>query len=438
MSVLEREFGGAAAGHRGIDVDIGLGVERQGVGAPAHRLVHVDRPVRAAGAAAAVNGDVAAGKRSAQRRPGHVAAAGRDGEVGGVNQPGSVAPAQARRGQGADGHVVAKAHLARAGIDEATVTAGIAASGRDAAVDLGDAGGIGQVGNQRDRAALACADGIGRDAAAVTDLVRCPQHDASAVVHQPVGLQHAAVVDHAALHPVQRLRRQDDESAGRLHRLAVIHQAGDGGGRDLQPGERVRAVDVQGEGLPSSHRHRTQLGHHHALVAHRGREQGDVAAQRGGQSAVVLYGASRSVSAEAVAARHEGIVADAVGGGDQAAHVHAGAGRKVDARGVGQKHLAVGADAPEDLAGVAAQHTVECDAAGARLHKIHLRGAAHIKAGPIDHRALAALGDGHAGAARVCGAADAGRAGHHAAASGQLRGSWGTRLRKARHGQCGD
>ena len=206
LPVLESEFGGAAAGHGGVDVDVGLRVECQGVGAPADCLVHVDVAVRATGAAGAVNGDVAAGKRSAQRGAGHIAAAGCDGEVGGVNQPGSVLAAQARCSQGADGHVVAKAHFAGAGLDKAAVATRVAAFGRDAAVDLGAAGQIGKVRNQRDRAALACAGGICGDAAGVVDLAGCPQHDAPAVVHQAVGSQHTAVVDHPALHAVQRLR----------------------------------------------------------------------------------------------------------------------------------------------------------------------------------------------------------------------------------------
>src|SRR6185437_8331395 len=120
LAVPQRKTGGAAAAQHRIDVDVVLRVERERVGAPARGVVDVDVAGRAAGAAAALDGDVAGGQRRGQRGAGHVAAAGGDGEVGGVDQP--IAGLAAFRA-GGDARAIGHLHVGAAGFNGTAIAA---------------------------------------------------------------------------------------------------------------------------------------------------------------------------------------------------------------------------------------------------------------------------------------------------------------------------
>ncbi|WP_233201009.1 hypothetical protein, partial [Limnohabitans sp. G3-2] len=96
-----------------------------------------------------------------------------------------------------------------------------------------DAGGVDQVCNDVDAPTVARAAwrGIGADAAAWRqfNLVAGAQADGAAVVHQACGRDGTAIFDHAAQQSTGGLGRQDDQAAGGLHRLAVVHQRLEGG-----------------------------------------------------------------------------------------------------------------------------------------------------------------------------------------------------------------
>ena len=156
-----------------------------------------------------------------------------------------------------DAGCAANPHAPAGRLDKAAVPAQIATTGANAAVDVGCAAGIGQVSNQCGRATLAGAVGSGVyvDAAAVADAVAGFEADHAAGVAQAIGFEHAAVVDHAALQAVGRLRRQDDQAAGRLHGMAVLHQRGDAGRCDADIGQRVVAVKLQLIGIACGEHH---------------------------------------------------------------------------------------------------------------------------------------------------------------------------------------
>ena len=89
-----------------------------------------------------------------------------------------------------------------------------------------------QAGDDVDAATLACAvrRGIGRDATGVLNAVAGYQAHHTTIVHQAIGLDAAAVVDHATLNRIGRLRRQNHQTAGGHHRLAILHISRHGGG----------------------------------------------------------------------------------------------------------------------------------------------------------------------------------------------------------------
>ena len=229
------------------------------------------------------------------------------------------------------------------------------------------------------------------------------------------------------------LGRQDDEAAGRLHRVAVFHQRSNGRRGHQYIGQVAVAANLQLVALARRQGHRAHLGDHQALVAHLRCQQGNVAAVLGAQSAFVDHAAGGAVALKLQLARHKVSVSNAVGGGTQGAHVHAGAGGKVDAAGVGQKHLAVGVDLAVDLAGRAAQHAVQDNAAGLGLVEVDFGSRAHVKALPVHHRAVGGLHDIHNRAAL----ANVRRACYHLSALWQLGGRRATRVRQPRAHQCG-
>ena len=251
------------------------------------------------------------------------------------------------------------------------------------------------------------------------DAVTGHQANGAAVVHQARGLQTAGVVDHAALQSVQRLGRQNDQPARCLHRLFVLHQHRNVGGRDADVGQRVVTVKLQLKRFACCQRHRAQLRHDDAVVAHLRCQQGDIAAQVvGGELALIDDAAGSAIAGKGVATGHEVGIADAVRGSHQPAHINTGTWREVDAAGVGQKDLAGCVDLAEDLARVAVEHTVQGDTADTWLVEVDLRLGADVERGPVNGRAVGALVDVERGSILV----DAGLTSYHLAASGQLGG----------------
>ena len=185
-----------------------------------------------------------------------------------------------------------------------------------------------------------------------------------------------------------------------MYGVAVFNQGGHGGGGDYDVGQAVLLVKLQLEAFTCGQGHGTHLGNHDAVVAHFGRQQGNVAAQAGRQGAIVDDLTRGAIAVELHGPGHEVRVADAVRGGGKAPHINAGAWRKVDAAGVGQNDMPIGVDLPENLARRAAQHPVQQHAAGRWLNDVDLGGSADVKALPVQGRALAGLGDSH-GRARL-------------------------------------
>ena len=120
--------------------------------------------------------------------------------------------------------------------------------------------------------------GVGADAAGVFNTVAGREHDASALLLQTVGLDAATVFDDTAHQPVQRLRADDHQAARRLHRMAVVHQGCNLAGCHADAGQPVAAVKVQVHRFACGQNGRAHVRDDGALVAHLGREQGDVAA----------------------------------------------------------------------------------------------------------------------------------------------------------------
>ena len=311
----------------------------------------------------------------------------------------------------------------RAQIDAAAVGLGEVAgqntdeAGADVAQGRGD----------RDNAAVehfGCADidapgrplrcGAGVDAAAVFDAVAGFEHDAPAALRQSGGFNAPAVADDTALQAVQRLGRQDNETARRQNGVVILHQGVEGGGLNPDVGQRVVAVKLQLKTLTGGQRHGTELGNDDAVVAHFRRQQRDVATEGGLELAFIHNGAGCAIARELVFAGHEVGIADAVRGGDEAADIDAGTRCKVDAVGIAEVDLAIGADLAEDLARAGVEHAVQGDAGSRRLLVGHAGGTADVVAAPVNGGAVAALVDEHGRTTLT----DGGLPGHHLAIGG--------------------
>ena len=427
---IERQYRGAAGSHDGIDLDVLGRRHGQCVGTPGHRVVDIDvARARAGRAGARQDADVAAGQCRGQCGAGNIATGraaadgaavdGTDDEVTRVDQP---AAGVAAWRAGVDACAIGNADMRARRINKAAITAEVASAGADAAGYFGLAVGVGKIGYHRDRAALACAvaGGVGDDAAALHNAVRCHQPYRAAIVDQACRLDFAAIAHHAALQPIGGSGRENDQPAGCLHRLAVLNQRSDGGGLDQDIGQTAAATELQFIRFSGRQCHRPLPRNDHALIAHGRCQQGDVTRQSGLEFALVEDAAAGAVARKDVAPGHEITVADAVCGRHQTTHVHTGSRGEIDPVGVAQKHLAIGADAAEDLARIAVQHPIQRDAAGGGLHKRQLRLRSQIEALPVDGSTIAALADGHAGMALT----DAGATGNHLTTHRQLRRGW--------------
>ena len=240
------------------------------------------------------------------------------------------------------------------------------------------------------------------------------EHNATAHLAQAVGADAAAVAHHAALDALQRAGRQDHPATFGLDHMAVVHQGLPVAGFHHHALELVVGVELQGNGFARSQRHAAFVGHDHAAVAHLGCEQGHVALQVGGEFAIIDNTARDAVALKTqVATGHEGVVADAVCGGQQAAHVHPAACAKEHTVAVADEDLPGGADAAQDGAGLGSGDAVE---GGARaVVELDMGVFAHIETLPVEHSALAALLNDHVRTRLT----DAGRACGHTPPCGQ-------------------
>ena len=244
------------------------------------------------------------------------------------------------------------------------------------------------------------------------------QDNLAALLDEARGTEQPAVLEHRALQRGERVGRENDLAPFGPHRAAVFNQGRNGlrrGGDARQTGGIV--VEVQRDSLARGQCHGAGLRHDHALVAHLGRKQRDVAAQRRLELALVDHTAGAACAAEGGLARHEFVGIGSAGGGDQATHIDLRRGRKVHPVGIAQKHLAVGTDLPVNLGGVVAQDVVEHHRAAAGLVELHLGLASDIEAGPVNDGSVAGLVDRHQRRACRCGAgvdADASAADHAA------------------------
>ena len=121
LTVFQRQAGSAAGVQGFIDVDITLGAECEGVVVPADAVINENIAVAVGVAIDALNLDVGAGQLIAQRSAGDVTAAGRDGEVVGIDQPAAGVAMFRLRG---DLCAVGNRDVSTAGFDKAAIAAG--------------------------------------------------------------------------------------------------------------------------------------------------------------------------------------------------------------------------------------------------------------------------------------------------------------------------
>ena len=158
------------------------------------------------------------------------------------------------------------------------------------------------------------------------------QHNLAALAAQTGGAELPAVLDDSALQAGQRVCRQDDLPAFGQHGAAVFHQGRDGLGCGGEPSEaRARVVEVERDGFARGQCHGARLRDDHALVAHLGCEQGDVAAKGCVQLTIIDHAAGGACAVKARFAGHEFVGIGLAGGGYQAAHVDLRRGREVHA-----------------------------------------------------------------------------------------------------------
>ena len=264
------------------------------------------------------------------------------------------------RGRGIHPHAAADLHPSGRGLDKPAITTKITTASADAAIDFGHAVVIGQIGYQQCRPASADFSGrcIHIDVAGMRDAVAGHQANRPAVIHQSRGFEAARVIDHTTLQPIRRLRRQNDQSARSLHRIAVFNQRSNRRRFDTDVGQTC-AVKLQLKRFAGGQCHGAALRNDHAVVAYFGGQQGDVAIQFSREVAVVFNFTGGAVAGEVEIAGHEVGIADAVRSGGECADVDAGAAAEIDAAAVGEENLAVAGEPAEDLARVGIEHAVQ-------------------------------------------------------------------------------
>ena len=393
LAVFQRQAGRAGTVQGGIDVDVALRVQGQLMGGPADLVVDVYVAGRPGAASRALDHDIAIAQVGRQGGAADVAAAGGDGEVDRVDQPGAGAALGSGR---ADAHVVGDLHVGGARFDEATIAA-IRGAGVQRAAHMGGAG-----------------------------CHAAKQDDAAIALFHAARLDDARVVDDAGQQGIAGASAHQHLAAIGADQPAVLGQVVQGALVDLQL-QQARAVKAQGGGAAGAQGNRAQACRNAALVAHLPAQQGDIAAIGRAQRAFI-DDLARAIAAERVLRAAQAGVVDVERRGDQAAHIDLCAAAEQHAVRVDQVHLAVRVDAPQDLRAVVVEDAVDCQRAGRGLDEVDGFIGADVETVPVQRRLLARLPDGGA----VALLADAGRACHHlpARGSGQRRSS----QRQRRHG----
>ena len=253
LAVFQRQAGRAGAIQGGIDVDVALRVQGQLVGGPADLVVDVHVAGRAAAALRALDHDAAVAQVGRQRGAADVAAAGGDGEVDRVDQPGAGAALGSGR---ADAHAIVDLHVGGARFNEAAIAARASAGVQ----------GAGHVG------------GAGCHAA--------KQDDAAIALFHAARLDDARVVDDAGQQGIAGAGAHQYLAAIGADQAAVFGQVVQGALVDLQL-QQTRAVKAQGGGAAGAQGNRAQACRNAALVAHLPAQQGDIAAIGRAQRAFV-------------------------------------------------------------------------------------------------------------------------------------------------------
>ena len=384
---------------RRVDVDVAKGVHGQrrrfARRRPGDGFVDEDVAIAAAGVARQrdrADGDAVVDQLCRQRRTGNIAA-GADDEVGGIDQPAAGCP---ERCGGGDANVVGHIDARRRCLDEAA----IAATGCTR---------IEHAGNRRRAAAHVAA----QENAALATLERL-RFDDAAVVHGGAKQGPGGVGGH------------DDPAAVGAKQAAVADKGIDRAGID-RDGEQAIAGEIKRDDVTRGEDDRPEIGLDQAIVVDGGTKQRDLAAT-GVDHAVVADRAA--AAAETVIAGHEVGIGDAERRCDKAADVDAGALAEQDAVAIDDEHPAVGGQAAENDRWIAADDAVERHRAAVRLGKDDMAVLADRETLPVDHRALAGLGDGHR--RRI--ACDAGVADADGAAARQ--GLCAGRSRRAKHEQA--
>ena len=256
--------------------------------------------------------------------------------------------------------------------------------------------------------------GVDGGAAFQVDDIPRQEHAATDLGHA-LGADGAAVPHHTALQLVHGLGRQNHQTALGFDHVLVVDQGFPLACLHADVGQFVGGIELQLHHFTGGHGHGAFARHDQALVANLGRDECDVAFELGAQFTFVDHAAGGAVAVEAQLARHEVLVADAVGGCNQAADIDHAAAAKEHAVAVADDDLAGCRDAAEDGAGLGAEHAVEGGRAAAGLVEVHMGTRTDVEALPVDHSALRALVDHHVGAA----GADAGLTRGYLAASGQ-------------------
>ncbi len=337
---VHHQLGVARGDHHRVDVDVASRRQCQRVRVPADVVIDVD--VAFAGrvaARAALDFDVAAGQIRGKLRAGHVAAAGGDGVVAGVDQPGA---GLALGRMGGDPRGFADTHRGGTGFDETAVAAVGCASIEQAAVGHG----------------------------AMVHVTQ--QQDAAVVFSQRARLHDARVGHHTGGQGICGLAGHDGLAAIGDDELAVIDQSLHGGWID---GDLQQAIGagIQGDLFAGGQNDVAHAGGNDAVIDDRGRQQRDQTAVGGGDGPLIDDAASRAFAREDGFAIEEVLVGDVQGGGHQPADVHAAAFAKDHAVRVDQPDLAVGGELAVDLAGVAGDDAVQCCRIDRGLLEVHGR-----------------------------------------------------------------
>ena len=253
LAVFQRQAGRAGTVQVGVDIDVALRVQGQLMGRPADLVVDVHVAGRPGAALRALDHDIAIAQIGRQGGAANVAAAGGDGEVDRVDQPGAGAALGRRR---ADVNVIVDLHVGGARFNEAAIAA------------------RGSAGVQR----AAHMGGAGCHAA--------KQDDAAIVLFHAARLDDARVVDDAGQQGIAGASAHQHLAAIGADQAAVLGQVVQGALIDLQL-QQARAVKAQGGGVAGAQGNRAQACRNAALIAHLPAQQGDIAAIGRAQRAFV-------------------------------------------------------------------------------------------------------------------------------------------------------